>query len=298
MGFLISLKRKFRQFKKFFQDHQQAFNFIIVFFFFAIVGPLGINQIFYRPPVFPIFKVSWEIGDALSHYGVLVAAVATIVGVYVSIGAAQRSYHEDEINRVKPYIALTGYCTACKVQLFSNNPDIAASNADNQSSYEEYILDKVHVVIENQQILFKRELSDEQKKIVETYGLYLRDTGDHKYVLDSGHYIYLPLKIENVGSGTATNMFIGFYQENTKHRGVNLYTFKVGQVAYCAIFSNDSEETLFGKYVLNLTYGDILGNHYSQKYPIVIGKEGTHYCITIDWSGVQTSDEEKKIHTY
>ena len=107
MGFLISLKRKFRQFKKFFQDHQQAFNFIIVFLFFAIVGPLGINQIFYRPPVFPIFKVSWEIGD-----------------------------------------------------------------------------------------------------------------------------------------------------------------------------------------------GDILGNHYSQKYPIVIGKEGTHYCITIDWSGVQTSDEEKKIHTY
>lgn len=116
-----------------------------------------------------------------------------------------------------------------------------------------------------------------KKKIVETYGLYLRDTVDHKYVLDSGHYIYLPLKIENVGSGTATNMFIGFYQENTKHRGVNLYTFKVGQVAYCAIFSNDSEETLFGKYVLNLTYGDILGNHYSQKYPIVIGKEGTHY---------------------
>lgn len=118
MGFLISLKRKFRQFKKFFQDHQQAFNFIIVFLFFAIVGPLGINQIFYRPPVFPIFKVSWEIGDALSYYGVLVAAVATIVGVYVSIGAAQRSYHEDEINRVKPYIALTGYRTACKVQLF------------------------------------------------------------------------------------------------------------------------------------------------------------------------------------
>lgn len=165
MGFLISLKRKFRQFKKFFQDHQQAFNFIIVFLFFAIVGPLGINQIFYRPPVFPIFKVSWEIGDALSYYGVLVAAVATIVGVYVSIGAAQRSYHEDEINRVKPYIALTGYRTACKVQLFSNNPDIAASNADNQSSYEEYILDKVHVVIENQQILFKRELSDEQKRL-------------------------------------------------------------------------------------------------------------------------------------
>ena len=165
MGFLISLKRKFRQFKKFFQDHQQAFNFIIVFLFFAIVGPLGINQIFYRPPVFPIFKVSWEIGDALSYYGVLVAAVATIVGVYVSIGAAQRSYHEDEINRVKPYIALTGYRTACKVQLFSNNPDIAASNADNQSSYEEYILDKVHVVIENQQILFKRELSDEQKML-------------------------------------------------------------------------------------------------------------------------------------
>ena len=101
MGFLISLKRKFRQFKKFFQDHQQAFNFIIVFLFFAIVGPLGINQIFYRPPVFPIFKVSWEIGDALSYYGVLVAAVATIVGVYVSIGAAQRSYHEDEIQLVK-----------------------------------------------------------------------------------------------------------------------------------------------------------------------------------------------------
>lgn len=147
MGFLISLKRKFRQFKKFFQDHQQAFNFIIVFLFFAIVGPLGINQIFYRPPVFPIFKVSWEIGDALSYYGVLVAAVATIVGVYVSIGAAQRSYHEDEINRVKPYIALTGYRTACKVQLFSNNPDIAASNADNQSSYEEYIQKIVPVMI-------------------------------------------------------------------------------------------------------------------------------------------------------
>lgn len=295
MNIFSFLKTQALKVQNFLCKYKQALKFVLVLLFFALVGPLFLNWFFYLPAPCPIFNVGWEIEDALSYYGAMVAAVATVVGVYVSIGAAQKNYHEDEINKVKPYLALTIYRLAYKVQLFGNEQDAVSSHKkDNPPSYEEYILDKVCIVIENQQILFKRHLSDEQRKVVETGGLYLRDVGEYKYVLDSGHYIYLPLMVENIGNGAATNMYIGFYRKDGKPRRVNLYTFKVGQAAHCDIFSNAPEEELFGEYILNITYGDILGHHYSQKYPMTIEKCGNQYSYTIDLNGFQTLDENYK----
>lgn len=275
--------------------YKQALKFVSVLLFFALVGPLFLNWFFYLPSLCPVFNVGWGIEDALSYYGTMVAAVATVVGVYVSIEAAQKNYHEDEVNKVKPYLALTLYHSACNVRLFGDDQNNSSTHEkDNPPSYEEYILDKVCIVIENQQILFKRKLSDEQRKIVETYGIHLRDIGNLEYVIDSGNYIDLPLMIENIGNGAATNMYIGFYRKDDDARGINLYTFKVGQVAHCEIFSNAPKEELFGEYILNMTYGDISGHHYSQRYPITIGAPGNQYGYTIDLNGFQTADESYK----
>lgn len=281
MNIFFLLNKLFQKSKNCVHNHVSTF-FIVIFFSFVLLGPLVINKIFYMPAPFPILNVHWELSDALSYYGTILSSIASIIGVYLSISAAQKNYHEDEINKVKPYLSITSYRRSYNIWLFDRSQAKNSSPQVNEcSSYKEYILDKVCFTIENQNIRFQKDLSDVDKKIVESNGLSLEE---------QGHYIYLSLMIENIGNGAATNMRIGFYRENSERLGVDFYTFKVNQCAYCMIFSKDSEKNLFGNYVLDLSYGDILGHRYSQKYPLEIDKQDKYYRIKFDLKGLQAPD--------
>ena len=97
------------------------------------------------------------------------------------------------------------------------------------------------------------------------------------------------LEVENVGNGAATNTMVAFYKKGEKRKGVSLYTIKQGDSFYFHIFCDDANIVKGNDYIIELLYGDIIGNYYSQKYPVVFDEdaETKRFCTTVDLSGKQ-----------
>src|SRR5699024_5961130 len=212
----------------------------------------------------------------LGFYGTLLGSAATIVGVYLSIDAAQKSYHEDEINKVRPYLALTHLISKSRMTLDS----LIGSLEDNQirektqNFYEEYRFDKVYIIIKSDKIEFQNGLTKVQENILASSGFRWNKDGA-TYSLKAGNLISMPFEIENVGNGSALNFQICFYREGEEKRGVNIFTLKVGQSAYCHIFSDEQDNAIIcGKYILEFIYNDIRGSTYSQKYDLELKSDG------------------------
>lgn len=238
--------------------------------------PAIINILFKYSPICELLGAEWEAGDALGFYGTLLGSAATIVGVYLSIDAAQKSYHEDEINKVRPYLALTHLISKSRMTLDSligslENNQIREKT---QNFYEEYRFDKVYIIIKSDKIEFQNGLTKVQENILASSGFRWNKDGA-TYSLKAGNLISMPFEIENVGNGSALNFQICFYREGEEKRGVNIFTLKVGQSAYCHIFSDEQDNAIIcGKYILEFIYNDIRGSTYSQKYDLELKSDG------------------------
>lgn len=253
--------------------------------------PAIINILFKYAPICELFGAEWEAGDVLGFYGTLLGSAATIVGVYLSIDAAQKSYHEDEINKVRPYLALTHLISKSRMTLDNLIGSLEGNQEreKTQNFYEEYRFDKVYIIIKPDKIEFKNGLTKVQKDTLASSGLRWSKDGA-TYSLKAGNLISMPFEIENVGNGAALNFQVCFYREGEKKRGVNIFTLKVGQSAYCHIFSDEQDDTsICGKYILEFIYNDILGNMYSQKYNTEIKMDSKSKTIkeTINLQGQQ-----------
>ena len=75
---------------------------------FGIVGliviPVLINVVFKMDFGIEILQAEWDAGDALSFYGVLLAAFLAVYGVYLSIDYSNRNYRDDLRNQVLPFL--------------------------------------------------------------------------------------------------------------------------------------------------------------------------------------------------
>lgn len=266
------------------------------FVFFVIVVPALINWAFKLHTPYNFFAAEWSAGDVLSFYGAMLASVATIVGVYLSIDYAQRNYREDEANRVRPYLALTHYKSKSRSSLSSllSEPSGNEPNRSSDEYYEEYKFDKVFIVIGSAGIVFKDDLSESQKQSLMAGGIGLVQDSSSKRSLWPQTLVSMPFEIENVGSGAALNTMIVFYRKDKKRRGVNVFTIKTGESVYCHIFCDEQNPSLYGKYVLELIYGDILGNCYSQKYNVEFGidSESGKFFNGIDLAGKQKREPQ------
>lgn len=267
---------------------------LIAFAVFIIAIPFAINNLFKLTSPWTIFAAEWDAGDALAFYGALLASATTIVGVYISIEYAQRNYRLDEANRVKPYLALTHYKSHSKSNLLS---DIVASQAsrdkENQNHdthvYEEYKLERVYITITETTIAFKDKLSDAQLHRLKSGGFEWINHGEGCRSLQEHPFVSMPFEVENVGNGAATNTMVAFYKKGERRRGVSLYTIKQGDSFYFHIFCDDANIVDGSEYEIALLYGDIIGNYYSQKYPVTFGRdaETKRFCTTVDLSGKQ-----------
>ena len=250
---------------------------LFAFALFIIVIPLGINYLYKLTSPFDFFVSEWDAGDALAFYGVMLASATTIVGVYISIEYAQRNYRIDEANRVKPYFALTYYKSHATTNLLSGLPLNEISEGENNqpqgSEYEEYKLERVYIVIEKAKITFQDRLSSAQQKRLKSGGFEWQNQGGGCHALQSHPFVSIPFEAENVGSGAATNMMIAFYEKGAERKGVNLYTIKQGASFYFHVFCDDTDIVTGKDYTIELLYGDIIGNYYSQKYPLTFSRD-------------------------
>lgn len=270
---------------------------ILAFAVFIVIIPAVINWFFKLESPCNFFVAEWGAGDALAFYGAMLASVTTIVGVYISIEYAQRNYQMDEANRVKPYLSLTHYKSESKTNWGLGIP-AEATDADGveqpQSYYTEYKLDKVYIVIDQSEIRFQDKLSDKQQQRIKSGGFEWYDHGGGCRSLQSHPFVSMPFDVENVGSGAAINTMIAFYKKGEARRGASLYTIKQGDSFYFHVFCDDADSVVDNEYVIELLYGDIIGNYYSQKYPVQfkIDADTGRFCTSVDLTGKQEIDEK------
>ncbi|MFR1269247.1 MAG: hypothetical protein ACLSDA_05865 [[Eubacterium] siraeum] len=267
---------------------------LLAFAIFIVAIPFGINSLFKLTSPLNIFIAEWGAGDALAFYGVMLASATTIIGVYISIEYAQRNYRIDEANRVKPYLALTHYKSHSKTNLFSGfAPSQTGKSIGEQdqgtSAYEEYRLEKVYIIINQATIEYRDRLSDAQQQRLKSGGFEWCNQGGGCHTLQARSFVSVPFEVENVGNGAATNTMVAFYKKGEKRRGVSLYTIKQGDSFYFHIFCDDANIVKGHDYIIELLYGDIIGNYYSQKYPVVFDEDAEmkRFCTTVDLSGKQ-----------
>lgn len=272
-------------------------HMILAFAVFIVIIPAVINWFFKLESPCNFFVAEWGAGDALAFYGAMLASVTTIVGVYISIEYAQRNYQMDEANRVKPYLSLTHYKSESKTNWGLGIP-AEATDADGveqpQSYYTEYKLDKVYIVIDQSEIRFQDKLSDKQQQRIKSGGFEWYDHGGGCRSLQTHPFVSMPFDVENVGSGAAINTMIAFYKKGEARRGASLYTIKQGDSFYFHVFCDDADSVVDNEYVIELLYGDIIGNYYSQKYPVQfkIDADTGRFCTSVDLTGKQEIDEK------
>lgn len=278
--------------KEFFSKYKG--KLLIAFVVFIIAIPFAINGLFKLTSPWTIFAAEWDAGDVLAFYGALLASATTIVGVYISMEYAQRNYRLDEANRVKPYLALTHYKSHAKSNLFSDiiaGQEIGDKENQNQNTpvYEEYKLERVYITITETAIEFKNKLSNAQLHRLKSGGFEWVNHGEGCRSLQEHPFVSIPFEVENVGNGAATNTMVAFYKKGEKRRGVSLYTIKQGDSFYFHIFCDDANIVKGNDYIIELLYGDVIGNYYSQKYPVVFDEdaETKRFCTTVDLSGKQ-----------
>lgn len=256
---------------------------------FWVLIPLIINLAFKIDAVTSIFAAEWSAGDVLSFYGSIIAAVVTIIGVYITIDYSRKNFNEDEMNRIRPYMALTHYKFRARKVLLGNNTPVETENQGD--FYEEYKLEKIYIVLNESSIEIKDKLEKDQLDILMSGGMHWESRSNGRAALRSYPYISYPFKVENVGCGAAINTVIGFCEEQKPRRGVSVFTLKPGDSAYLHIFCEDAKKIGNKRYVLDFSYYDTRGNGYSQKFLLNLYYDAYTDTAkgTIDLAGDQVS---------
>ena len=256
---------------------------------FWVLIPLIINLAFKINAVTSIFAAEWSAGDVLSFYGSIIAAVVTIIGVYITIDYSRKNFDEDEMNRIRPYMALTHYKFRARKVLLGNNTPVETENQGD--FYEEYKLERIYIVLNESSIEIKDKLEKDQLDILMSGGMHWESGSNGRAALRSYPHISYPFKVENVGCGAAINTVIGFCEEQKPRRGVSVFTLKPGDSAYLHIFCEDAKKIGNKRYVLDFSYYDTRGNGYSQKFLLNLYYDAYTDTAkgTIDLAGDQVS---------
>ena len=252
-----------------------------------IIIPFIIHICFKINTPIKFFQAEWSAGDVLAFYGVLVGAVATVWGVYLSIQYSRSNYQEDVKNRVLPFIALTRLKTKSKWSPFIVEDEL--SETEEKCKYEEYVISEVYFVISNGSIEAKSALTKEQQKKIERGGCCWRDNGGGRIQLVAIDLLSLPLELENVGNGVANLFTLGLNKTTVSESEWKYLTpmpVKVGQTIYIHIYCEDGSASI-GTYYLDTIYEDIYRNKYRQRYAVVITDPNDTVHSYLELSGKQ-----------
>lgn len=256
---------------------------IIVALLLVIAGPIAINEAYKSDSG---YLTLWGAEAVLSYYGVIIASIVGVIGVYLSIKAANKNYRDDVKARVLPFIALTPFEKQARIDpfdLFSDDTsDYFQSVQDDNSGhgYYETKIDKVFFVINSgKKIEAKQKLNKEQYEIINHGGAQWTAMAKGVKGLTYTDYLSMPFEIENVGNGTAVNLRIGFNALDSDFRYIRPMMLKQNQSLYIHIFSTANFAEINGEYVFEVYYEDIYGNAYSQQFPVKFGanEEGKEY---------------------
>ena len=278
---------------RFIKKHWLFVAFIV---FLLVVGiPAIINWLFKIQPSIEFFSAEWEAGDVLTFYGSLLAAIATIFGVFLTVRYAQENYRADERNKQLPFLALTYMRKKSKFYFFDTGlKEQPPENVDDPNDYYlEYRLKNVYIVITSSGIEYKSKLSPDQYNILKRCGQ-MWEEKDGRLSQSVRSYISLPFELDNVGNGAAIELKVSLYKkDDLVKKAVSIDTLRVKESFYVHIFSEVETDNILGDYVLAFRYKDILSNTYSQSFPMVFLRKGQNIVEQVGFSGKQIREIEE-----
>ncbi len=252
---------------------------------FGIIGliviPVLINVVFKIDFEIEFLRAEWDAGDALSFYGVLLAAFLAVYGVYLSIDYSNRNYRDDLRNQVLPFFAVNSLKTKASNNWLNSIMDNEETPKKIETQgYREYKITDYNFALEDGKIVIYNGLTNAQQKVLDNAGFKWIKNGGVMMCVASDH-ICQPLEIENVGNGAAISFRIGFNRKDTPEKD-RKYAYaipiKVGEKIMVHIFSEDCGKNSpnLGDYVLDMHYKDIYGNEYSQQHDINLDYSDEH----------------------
>ena len=270
--------------KKWLRDNWKSL--IIVVIITVVVIPLFINILFKVDFGIELLRAEWDSGDALAFYGVLLAAILAVYGVYLSINYSNKNYRDDLRNQVLPFFAVNNLKTKSKKNWLSPSENKKVTSQDSDiDGYTEYKITDYCFVLNEGKIDVQDGLSDKQKELLDNGGFKWVGNGGVIMCVASDHVCH-PMEIENVGNGTALSFRIGLNRKEIPEKE-RLFAYaipvKVGEKIMVHIFSEDCGENSknLGDYILDMHYKDICGNEYCQQHDINIDYSNERNCPVI-----------------
>ncbi len=162
--------------------------------------------------------------------------------------------------------------------------------------YEEADVREVYIVLDGE-ISYKRELSDDQQKHVQSSDLVVQGAPG-TYSFGPNPVIYIPVNLINVGRGVAISARVGINPKHDDWEGVYYLTVKPGDSFYVGIYIDTSDEKVCGEYELRLVFFDHLGCLYMQRFELNVLRESAGDVVNVQMAyyGPREllSDEERE----
>ena len=249
----------------------QKKNFVFLFFvtvvlLFLFIGfPFLISEIYKKEFA---FIANWKAHELLSYYGMIIAAIVGVAGVYYTVSVSTKQYREDARNRILPIVAIN------VINQVQPDPFIKGFNEDiYELKSKEELLIKLNgwlfFMLGKKNIAVWREPTKEYLEMInETEVIWKRGTIDERMYVRNSENTCLPLEIENVGNGIALRLCVGLFKEGAKPHYETEISLKQNEKRKIFIISKEQFADIHGHYILSVLFSDIAGNKYKQEFPL------------------------------
>lgn len=261
---------------------------------------------------YPIIFTNFNANDLLSYWGnylsALIGSFVAIIGVYITIHYNQRQTKQMIVNgnrttekiiennradiietnrkSILPIIVINRLITRY-VGLVINIP----SDLDNKkeisnterAGYQESDIDEFIFVIEKGSISVQHELTEEQKKKVQSEFKTVRE--GNRLTFMKPDYEYISFKFTNAGLGPAINMTFslikdGLIESEDFHVTTLAFSVKQNLEMRLGFFIHEPKYCM-GEYVLSIKYYDIHNVKYNQKHNLTVGVDNSIFDLSI-----------------
>lgn len=250
-------------------------GWLAVILFFACVVPLIIDWAFKTPAPLPLFAVAWKVEDALSFYGSLLGAAATIFVLQRTIKFTVENQKDERKLSIKPYLETKKY-NYTDVLKIPADQDITYLNISKRGiTYQGALPDDV-MDLRILQARMKNQLTIDPFDQA-TFDLRVETLMKTKY--------YLYYEVANCGAGNAINVHL--YINNNPMLPSFCVTTDTPK-KFMFILNSDLLDPGENEYTHKLlfTYDDIASlAHYRQSEYIIFSRNDSNNLKTFQQSG-------------
>ena len=256
--------------------------------------PIIINELYKKNSG---YMTIWGAADVLGYYGMIVAALLGVAGVYLTVYVSNKNYREDARNRILPVVAIN------VVSQTQPDPFLKGFDEDySEPQTHEELLTRVNgwlfFILGKKNIAVLREVPDSDLiTIAESEAIWKRGTKDERMYVRDSEIVCLPLEIENIGNGIATRLCVGVYKKGGKPHYETEITLRQNEKRKLFVFSRELFNEIKGQYILSVRYGDIADNRYEQIFPLELATDERGRRIkSIDLTGTPNMLERDSSH--